>query len=74
MLSLFPFDRCAQGTHLHMLDYKMKVITRLVSLGDNMLADRCSRKFFHKEIVEQFPNGFRMLKVKPKCRNIMKFM
>ena len=24
----FPFDRCAQGTHLHMLDVNMKVKTR----------------------------------------------
>jgi len=45
-----------------------------VSSGDNMLADRCSKKIFHKDTAEQFPSGFRMLKVKPKCRNVMKFM
>ena len=71
---LFPFDRCAQGTHLHMLDYKMKVKTRWVSSSDNILADRCSREKLHKDADERFPGDVRMLKVKPRWQNVMKFM
>ena len=42
----FPFDRCAQGLHLHMLKNNMKLRTSWVPSGANKLADTFSRRIF----------------------------
>ena len=39
----YPFDRFAQGVHLHMLKAGMKVRNRWIPSGENKIADGCSR-------------------------------
>ena len=68
----FPFDRCAQSTHLHMLDSNMKVRTRWIASEENKIADRCSRVHFNQE--DHNICGLRLLKVKPRWVNVLKFI
>ena len=64
----FPFDRCAQGTHLYVLEVNMKVRTRWITSGENKIADRCSRVEFRKRAPDHRIWGLRMLKVKPRWK------
>ena len=70
--SRFPFHRCAQSTHLHMLDVNMKVRTRWIPSEENKIADRCSRVHFDQE--NHHICGLRLLKVKPRWMNVLKFI
>ena len=69
----YPFDRCAQGAHLLMLKANMKVRTRWIPSEENKIADKCSRASFFKIKPNQKICGLRLLKVKPKWRNVLKF-
>ena len=69
----FPFDRCAQGTHLHMLSMNMKIVTRWIPTGENKVADECSRKLFFNDTLGYEVRGLRLLKVKPKWLNVLKY-
>ena len=69
----YPFDRCAQGAHLHMLKANMKVRTRWIPSAENTIADRCSRASFFKKKPEQDICGLRLMRVKPKWNNVLKF-
>ena len=69
----YPFDRCAQGAHLHMLKANMKVRTRWIPSEENKIADKCSRLNFFKIKPNQKICGLRLWKVKPKWRNVLKF-
>ena len=67
----YPFDRCAQGTHLHMLSMNMKIVTRWIPTGENKVADMCSRKSFFNETLGHKVRGLRLLKVRPKWLNVL---
>ena len=60
----FPFDRCVQGTHLHMLSMNMKIVTRWIPTGENKVADMCSRKLFFNETLGHKVRGLRLFKVR----------
>ena len=71
---IFPFDRCGQGTHLYLLERNMKVRAKWIRSASNTLADRCSRKMFSlKRAVHEF-DGVRLMKVKPRWQNVMRFV
>ena len=70
----FPFDRCAQGTHLHMLKQSMKVKTRWISSAANTLADKVSRQRFPATSLGTKVAGVRLRKVRPKWQHVLKFI
>ena len=70
----FPFDRCAQGTHLHMLKQSMKVRTRWIPSAANTLADKVSRQRFPSTSLGTMVAGVRLLKVRPKWRIVLKYI
>ena len=70
----FPFDRCAQSTHLYMLEKNIKVRTRWITSGENKIADRCSRVEFCKGPPHHAICGLRMLKIKPRWKQVLKFI
>ena len=72
--SRFPFDRCAQGTHLHLLKQSMKVRTRWIPSAANTLADKGSRKRLPSNPLGTMVAGVRLLKVRPKWRNVLKYI
>ena len=69
-----PFDRCAQGVHLHMLRNNMKLRTAWVPSDDKTLADRFSRELFSSSTSGHLVHGLRMLKVRPKWQHVCKFI
>ena len=71
---IFPFDRCGQGTHLHLLERNMKVRAKWIRSASNALADRCSRKTFSMMRAGHDFDGIRLLKVKPRWQNVMRFI
>ena len=68
----FPFDRCAQSSHLHMLNNNMKVRMRWISSEENEIADKCSRVHFKQK--DNYICGLRLLKFKPRWMNVLKFI
>ena len=71
---VFPFDRCAQGTHLYMLGRNMKVKTQWITSGQNELADVCSRVNFREKEPKEKICGRRLLQVRPKWRNMLTYV
>ena len=69
----YPFDRCAQGTHLYMLSKDIKISSRWIPTGENKVADKCSRKNFYKKSPGHMVGELKLLKVKPKWLNVLKF-
>ena len=41
-----PYDRCAKGVHLHILEKNIKIKTSWIPSADNVVADTCSRRTF----------------------------
>ena len=70
----FPFDRCAQGTHLYMLGRNMKVKTRWITSEQNVLADKCSRMDFDKKAPGHKIGGRRLLQVRPRWMSMLKYV
>ena len=70
----FPFDRCAQGTHLHMLQCSMKIKTEWVPSAANALPDFFSRRLLSRTDKGHMVFGYRMLKVKPRWLNVTKHL
>ena len=70
----FPFDRCAQGVHLYMLEQGMKIRTKWIPTAANSLADACSRKTFGTLHAVHIIGGARLQKVRPKWRRLVKFL
>ena len=70
----FPFDRCAQGTHLYMLNRNMKVKTQWITSGQNELADVCSRVNFREKEPKGKIGGRCLLQVSPKWRNMLTYV
>ena len=58
-----PFDRCAQGLHLHMLRHAMKLRASWMPTWGNTLADKCSRKKFSMNAAGHSIGGRQILKV-----------
>ena len=69
----YPFDRCAQGTHLHMLAMNMKIVSRWIPTGENKVADMCSRKRILNGPLGHEVKGLRLLKVRPRWLNVLKY-
>ena len=69
----YPFDRCAQGTHLHMLAMNMKIVSRWIPTGENKVADMCSRKRILNGPLGHKVKGLRLLKVRPRWLNVLKY-
>ena len=70
----FPFDRCAQGLHLHMLKHSIKLRASWIPSGDNTLADLCSRKKFSMNAAGHSIGGRQIRKVKPRWTNVTKYL
>ena len=70
----FPFDRYAQGTHLFMMECAMKIVTVWISSSANMLADTPSRRRLSKRGAGCNVAGSQLLKVKPRWKNVIKFL
>ena len=70
----FPFDRCAQGTHLFMMENAMKIFTVWIPSSENIVADILSRQSFPKESTGYPVAGSQLCKVKPRWTNVIKFL
>ena len=70
----FPFDLCAQGTHLHMLDMNMKIRAYWISSGENKVADVLSRRRFPRTTSGCPVKAFSLRKVHPKWRHVLRFV
>ena len=71
---IFPFDRCAQGTHLHLLEMSIKIKTRWIPTEENLHADICSRTPLKARGPVHRIAGLRFHKVKPLWNNVLRFM
>ena len=69
-----PFDRCAQGVHLHLLKKVVKIRTEWVSSKTNQLADVSSRRHFSRRAKGHLVGGVRIRKVNPRFYNVMRFL
>ena len=69
----YPFDRCAQGVHLHLIKNSIKLRTAWVPSGDNDLADKFSRYRFSANPSGHMVGECRMLKIKPKRCFFLRF-
>ena len=70
---IFPFDRCAQGTHLFLLEQSMKIRTRWIPSAENVTADIFSRRFFPSKHRHRVADKW-FKKVKPRWINTLKFL
>ena len=70
----YPFDRCAQSTHLFMIKSTMKIKTLWVPSHMNKLADICSRKPFSRSSLGHMIAGAKLMKVRPKYQNVTRFL
>ena len=69
-----PFDRYAQGLHLHLLERSIKIRTEWVSSNANHLADSCSRINLSRRATGHDIAGVRMKKIRPKFSNVLRFI
>ena len=70
----YPFDRCAQSTHLFMIKSTMKIKTLWVPSHMNKLADICSRKPFSRNSLGHIITGVKLMRVRPKYQNVTRFL
>ena len=70
----YPYDRCAQGLHMYMLKCGMKIKTRWIPSGANVLADIFSRKHFPNDEAGHLVEGALFRVVKPKWKNVLRFI
>ena len=70
----YPFDRCAQGTHLFMIKSSMKIKTFWVPSHMNKLADICSRVPFSRSSSGHIIEGVTLMKVRPKYQHVTRFL
>ena len=71
---VYPFDRCAQGLHLHLLRHDMYLRAVWIPSDNNTVADLCSRQFFPNKPAVRCIGGRRMMKVTPKWANVTKYL
>ena len=70
-----PYDRCAQGSHLHRPDMSVKIKTSWISSAENTVADTCSRCPFTFQTEGQRHSiaGRRLRRISPKFNNVLKY-
>ena len=71
---VYPFDRYAQGVNLFMLKHAMKIRTTWIPSAENSMVDICSRKTLPMGRRTHDIAGRRLKRVKPKWREINKFI
>ena len=71
---VYPYDRCAQGLHLHLLRHDMYLRAVWIPSDHNAVADQCSRELFPKKPTVHCISGRRMMKVTPKWANVTKYL
>ena len=71
---VYPFDRCAQGLHLHLLRHSMYLRAVWISTGENTVADRCSRMSFPRTPSIRCISERRLMKVTPKWTNVTRYL
>ena len=70
-----PFDRAAQAAHLYWLERSIKIKPVWVSSSDNYLADIFSRGRIKVKIAGgHFAADKWLMKVRPKWKNVVKFL
>ena len=72
--SVYPFDRCAQGTHLLLLRESIKIRSRWIATDSNAPADACSRRRFSIKCPRHLIAGLWLRKVRPKHANVLKYL
>ena len=72
--SIYPFDRCAQGTHLLLLKESIKIRSRWIASDSNAPADVCSRRRITMKCPRHFIAGLWLRKVRPKYTNVLKYL
>ena len=70
-----PYDRCAQGSHLHRLKKDMKIKTAWMPSGQNKIADTCSRVAltFHNKGPRHMIAGLCFRRMSPKFNELLKY-
>ena len=71
---VFPFDRCAQGLHLHILKHTAKLRASWIPSGLNTLADYCSRNHLYMGKTGHNINGTKLIKVRPRWSNVIRYL
>ena len=61
----YPLDRCAQSTHLYMLEQSIKVKAVWIPSEENVIPDLCSRVHFSRRSTGHLIAGARFVKVRP---------
>ena len=69
---IYPFDRCAQGVHLHMLRGSQKFKADWIPSSMNGLVDT-SRQSFSRKKSGHMVAGYRMPRVTPRWGDLLKF-
>ena len=70
----YPYDRCAQGTHLYMLDRSMKISTVWVPSSANAAAERFSRERFVSKQAGHVVAGQVFGKIRPKWHHVTRLL
>ena len=70
-----PYDRCAQGSHLHRLKMNMKIKTPWIPSSQNIVADACSRNALTFKSKGQLYvlAGRQFRRISPKLNNLLKY-
>ena len=70
-----PYDRCAQGSHMHRLGMDIKIKTAWIPSAQNSIADICSRVPFKFQNKGQchIVAGHRFRSTSPKFNNLLKY-
>ena len=68
-----PYDRCAQGSHMHRLGMNIKIKTSWIPSAQNLIADICSRVPFKVKNKGQshIVAGQRYRRISPKFNNLL---
>ena len=69
-----PFDRCAQGVHLHLLQCSMKIKAQWIPSSTNNLADEFSRHLFSRRRTGHIVANKYMLRIRPTWTNLLKYL
>ena len=70
-----PYDRCAQGSHMHRLGMDIKIKTSWIPSAQNSIADICSRVPFkrHKKGRSHSLAGHLYRRISPKFHHLLKY-
>ena len=71
-----PYDRCAQGSHLHRLSRNMKIRTSWLPTAQNIVADHCSRNAltFQTQGQRHIIAGDYYRRISPKLNHLLRFL